>query len=167
VIDIARRQFTFLGDSPAQVNVQVGDARLTLAREPAREFDVLVLDAFSGDSIPTHLLTKEAFADYRRHLRPDGVIAVHISNHHLRLDPVILRQAEELRMTCCKIVNAADPVLPILLSEWMLLTNNADFLARPEIAPVAIRFRKAADQAFPLWTDQYNNLFQILKGPRG
>ena len=97
VIEVARKQFTYLSDCPAKVDVVLGDARLSLDREPSQQFDVLAVDAFSSDSIPVHLLTLEAFRLYFRHLRPDGVLAVHVSNTHLKLEPVVGRLAQALR----------------------------------------------------------------------
>jgi spermidine synthase len=93
VTAIAQRAFTFLGDSSAHVELASGDARLRLQQEPAQNFDLLVLDAFSGDAIPVHLLTQEAFALYRRHLKPDGTLAVHVTNRYLNLGPLVMRTA--------------------------------------------------------------------------
>ncbi|MGE3775601.1 MAG: spermidine synthase [Pirellulaceae bacterium] len=162
IVEVAKKTFAFLANCPAQIDIQMGDARLSLERETPQQLDVLVLDAFSGDSIPAHLLTQEAFALYRRHLKPDGVLAVHISNRHLRLEPVILRQAEHLGLQCVEVVNRGDAANAVLLSKWMLVTSNDPFLQQPEIASVARRFSKKPGTDLPLWTDRYNNLFQIL-----
>ena len=86
---IAQTQFTYLSDTPAHVEVALGDARITMSREAPQRFDILVVDAFSGDAIPVHLLTREAFALYWRHLKPNGVLAVHVSNRYLELPPVV------------------------------------------------------------------------------
>src|SRR5439155_26295966 len=86
---VARPRFTFLRDSQAAVEIVIGDARLSLDREPDRHFDTLILDAFSGDSIPVHLLTAEAFDLYFRHLKSDGVLAVHVSNRYLDLSLIV------------------------------------------------------------------------------
>jgi len=88
VIALARRDFSFIRDSAASVQVVSGDARLSLARDPPRAFDVLVLDAFSSDSVPVHLLTREAFEIYVRQVAPDGVLLANVSNRHLALDRV-------------------------------------------------------------------------------
>lgn len=163
VVDVAEQNFGFLSESPARIETQLGDARLSLEREQPQHFDVLILDAFSGDSVPAHLLTKEAFATYRRHLKPDGIIAVHISNRHLRLEPVVIRQAEHLRMQCIRLVTAGDFDRAVLVSKWMLITNNEPFLRQPQITQIGQMFGRNPGREFPLWTDQYNNLFQILK----
>jgi SAM-dependent methyltransferase len=95
VAKVARTWFTYLGDSPAKMEVVLGDARLSLEREPPQQFDVLAVDAFSGDSIPVHLITVEAFTEYLRHMKPEGVIAFHVSNRFLDLKPVLLAIARE------------------------------------------------------------------------
>ena len=97
VVWLAKMQFTFLKDCKARVEISLGDARLSLEREPPQDFDVLAVDAFSGDSIPVHLLTREAFALYFYHLKPDGVLAVHVSNKHLDLKPVVALGAAAVR----------------------------------------------------------------------
>lgn len=163
MVKIAREQFSFLGDSQAKVEVVLGDARLSLEREPDQNFDVLILDAFSSDSIPTHLLTREAFDVYKRHLKPEGVIAVHVTNRHLRLEPVVLKLAEHVGMNCIKIDNPVDRLRVVFGAQWMLMTRNAEFLRHEVIQPVALRFNEQPASDFPLWTDQYNNLFQIMK----
>jgi SAM-dependent methyltransferase len=162
MVRIARETFGFLSTCPATVEIALGDARLSLEREPPQNFDVLVLDAFSGDSIPAHLLTAEAFQVYRRHLKPDGIIAVHISNRHLRLEPVVLRQAEHAGMKCVRVINRGESRQAVMLSKWMLVTNNERFLSQPEVVAVSGKYSKRPGSSFPLWTDQYNNLFQIV-----
>src|SRR5207248_4401523 len=102
VVELARSEFTFLKDSPAKVEVALGDARLSLERERPQNFDVLALDAFSSDAIPVHLLTVEAFKTYLRHLKPGGVLAVHISNRYLDLVPVVQQAGRRLRSRCAK-----------------------------------------------------------------
>ncbi len=99
---------------------------------------------------------------YRRHIKSDGVIAVHVSNRHLRLEPVVLRQAEHLGMHCVQIASRGDFQRGVLLAKWMLMTNNKRFLADQEVSKAAQSFGRRPGGEFPLWTDQYNNLFQIL-----
>ena len=89
VIQVASTYFRFLNESAAATEVVAGDGRLALEREPPQNFDVLILDAFSGDSIPVHLLTRQAFEVYFRHLRPGGIVAVHVTNRYLDLAPVV------------------------------------------------------------------------------
>ena len=163
MVRIAHEQFSFLDDSQAEVEIVLGDARISLEREPDQNFDVLILDAFSSDSIPTHLLTREAFDIYERHLKPQGIIAVHVTNRHLRLAPVVARLAEHLGMDCIKINNPADHTRFVFVAEWMLMTRNLAVLQHEVIQPVAIRFNDQPGNDFPLWTDQTNNLLQIMK----
>jgi len=163
MVIIANEQFSFLRDSQAKVEIVMGDARLSLEREPNQNFDVLILDAFSSDAVPTHLLTREAFDVYNRHLKPDGIIAVHVSSRHLRLAPVVARLAEHLGMDCVQVNNPIDPQRAVLAAEWMLMTRDPDFRHHAVIEPVAILFDDQPGHDVPLWTDQYNNLFQIMK----
>ena len=106
---IARTYFRYLNDTEAQVDVILGDARLSLERESSQAFDILVLDAFNSDAIPAHLLTKEAFEIYARHLKPDGVIAVHISNRHFNLQPLLRQLAQHLELESLYVENGDAP----------------------------------------------------------
>ena len=134
VIDVAANLFTYTRRTAAMVTVVPGDARLTLAGEPPQGFDVLAVDAFSGDSIPVHLLTREALTLYRRHLAPGGVLAVHISNQYLDLAPVLARLAEDTAndaggpLTARQIDSAPDQARGESLASWVLLTNRASLL---------------------------------------
>jgi len=161
VIELAGSQFTFLKDSPAAVEIAPGDARLTLERESPQHFDVLALDAFSGDAIPVHLLTKEAFAVYFRHLTPSGVLAVHVSNQYLDLAPVVERLAWFYGKRAVLVQSEKDPAQDLLSATWVLVTSSADFLGRPAIANAARPIRPRA--GLRLWTDDYNNLFQVIR----
>src|SRR5262249_6095100 len=120
--------FTYLKDSPAAVDVVLGDARLSLERQEAQHFDVIALDAFSGDAIPTHLLTKEAFETYVRHLEPDGVIAVHITNRYLDLFPIVHRLGIEFGFETVFVLTDPDQQNLIETAHWVLLTRNATLL---------------------------------------
>ncbi len=162
MVDVADQHFTFLSGCLADTEVVLGDARLSLEREPPQRFDLLVLDAFSSDSIPAHLLTREALQIYQRHLTTDGVIAIHISNRNLELDPVVARLANDSRLDCVRVLSRADRATATFYANWMLLTRNQQFLHKPAIAALAHTPRFVTDRA-PLWTDQFNNLFQILR----
>ena len=148
VLDVARTWFTYLADTPGKVEVVLGDARLSLEREPAQEFDLLVLDAFSSDAIPVHLLTKEAFAVYRRHVRKDGLFAIHISNRHLNLRPVVagLAQAFGLRV--------------FVISPNIKAGENGEFPSTWAImGPSAL---PPAPGKTILWTDDSANLLSLM-----
>ena len=129
VEDIARSHFTYLGDSPAVTQIVRGDARVSLAAEPPQRYDVLIVDAFSGDAVPAHLITVQALEVYRRHLAPGGIIAFHISNHFLALAPVVEQLAHNVGMQAVRVVDREDFTRQVLDSEWILITANADFLA--------------------------------------
>ena len=161
VISIARNWFSYLRDTPAKVDIALGDARLSLAAEPPQRFDVLAVDAFSGDAIPVHLLTKEAFALYLRHLNPGGILAIHTSNTYLDLAPVVKLLADDAQYPARLISDSDDLRKLIDASDWVLVTRDQDFLrdldatTLPEQITVLPRLR--------LWTDDYNNLFQVLR----
>ncbi len=164
VVDIAQALFFYLRETQAQVQIVEGDARLSLEREAAPPFDVLALDAFSGDAIPVHLLTKEALALYRKHLKPDGVLAFHVSNNYLDLAPIVRQLAEMAGYHAVLVKNHASDDELILAADWVLVTNNNDVLENPAVkvhsAPIASR------AGLRPWTDDYNNLLQILKAPQ-
>jgi spermidine synthase len=163
VLDIARREFTYLADTPARIETAIGDGRLTIESEPARhEFDILVMDAFSGDSVPVHLITREAFQSYFRHLKPDGILAVNISNKYLNLEPVMARAAESLGKTAF-VYHYTPPDDDILCfsCSWTLLMDRAAADAHPELRQHGKELR--AQPAFRLWTDDFSNMFAILK----
>ncbi len=161
VVELARSEFTFLKDSPAKVEVALGDARLSLEREPPRNFDVLALDAFSSDAIPVHLLTVEAFKTYLRHLKQGGILAVHISNRYLDLVPVVQQAARHLSLEVRQVENDDDDDAGVYRSDWMLVS----------VSPAAFEgklLKEAAERidAVPrvrLWTDDYSDLYRILK----
>jgi hypothetical protein len=158
---IAQNLFTYLRDSPAQRSIAEGDARTSLARESPQNFDVLAVDAFSGDAIPLHLLTTEAIALYKRHLAPDGIIAFHVSNQYLNLVPEIAQLGVATNMQSRLIESPSDDPTGVYRSTWVLLTNSATFFDRPEIARAAV-----ATPTLPhlrVWTDDYSSLLRILQ----
>jgi hypothetical protein len=161
VVAVANGWFTFLKQSPAKTEIILGDARLSLESESSQQFDVLAVDAFSGDAIPVHLLTKEAFAVYFRHLKPDGILAVHTSNTYLNLAPVVKLLAENAEYATRLIASEEDPTMMISPADWVLVTRNQEFLNKPETS--AGREDILVPPHLQLWTDDYNNLFEILR----
>ncbi len=160
---LAGSRFKYLSRCRAKVEVAPGDARLSLEREPSQQFDLLALDAFSSDAIPVHLLTREAFALYGRHLKPNGVLAVHISNHYLDLEPVVANLARHFNYQAALIdYDETDETWWLYSSTWMLLTRDAKLLQRPGIAEGAYPLEDKKTKV-PLWTDDFTSLFQILK----
>lgn len=164
VIRIATEYFTYLSDTPADVEIVPGDARSSLERELSEngpgQFDVLALDAFSGDAIPVHLLTKEAFSLYLKHLRPGGILAVHISNQHFDLEPLVRGLARDAGQIPILIVNEADEDNEIFTADWALLTTNEKFLANPTVSNAITPW--LAGQEDVVWTDDYSNLLGVL-----
>lgn len=157
--------FTYLRDAQGMVEIVRGDARLSLEQEAAQgrrqQFDVLVLDAFAGDAIPVHLLTREAFALYREHLRSaDSIIAVHITNRNLDLSPVLGGIARDMRFSAVRIHR---PWLDSFSAktDWVFLSENSASLRSPGIAGVGRNLAVIGDN--PVWTDNYSNLLQYLR----
>jgi SAM-dependent methyltransferase len=159
VIRVAGTWFTYLKDSPGRMETVLGDARLSLEREPPQGFDVLAVDAFSGDSIPVHLITVEAFTEYLRHMKPDGVIAFHVSNRFLDLKPVLLAIAEKHGLEYAYLHETGES--GGTTSDWVLLTRNKPFLLRQDIVEATEPVAPRPD--WRLWTDSYNNLFQVFR----
>jgi hypothetical protein len=161
VKNVALREFSYLSDCKGKVDILIGDGRLVLEQESDQHYDLLVVDAFSSDSIPVHLLTVEAIQLYFRHLKPDGILALHISNIHLDLAPVI----EELRSTLGKrailIADDGDDDKEIYTSDWVLMTTSRDLLKIPGLKEAATELR--SQPGLRVWTDNYSNLIQILK----
>jgi len=157
--------FSFLKDTPAKVEVIPGDARLSLEQElkagVSNDFDLLVVDTFNSGAIPVHLLTREAFDVYLRRLKPDGVLALHISNLHLNLQPVVWQLADYYHLEGALIESRGNGENS-LDATWMLLTRNKAFLQQPGLAGHASQ-RAPGTPGLQLWTDDYSNLFQILR----
>lgn len=163
VIRLARSEFSFLADCPATIELALGDARLSLEHEQAQRFDVLAVDAFSGDSIPVHLLTREAFAVYFRHLKPGGILAVHISNKYLDLTPVVKlaadHYAKEARLVDSDIDDEADK--GEYTSSWILISDRPEIFDVKEFVDTAEEIE--LKRAIRPWTDDYSSIYAILK----
>ena len=164
VIRLANKKFSFLSDSLAQIQITHGDGRVAMERQAPQAFDLIALDAFSGDAIPAHLLTREAFAGYLKHLQPRGIIAVHISNRYFDLAPVVNAIADRYHLTALPIDADCDSSdeMHHASSKWVLLTTNEQVINDPEIEALTEAARKT--DALPIeWTDQYSNLLHSLR----
>jgi len=157
---IARGFFTYLRDSPARIEVVNGDARISLASEPPQQYDVLAIDAFSGDAIPVHLMTTQALALYRRHLRAGGIVAFHVSNRYLDLAPVVRQLAEHEGLHAELVSSPDDAAHDLASSDWVLVTDNQEFLSLPEL--VKARETITIPRGLRVWTDDYNSLLPVL-----
>jgi len=161
VYPIAQHFFTYMRDSAAQVDSVEGDARSTLSREPPMGIDVLIIDAFSGDAIPLHLLTTQAVELYKRHLAPGGILAFHISNSHVDLAPEIVLLAKASGMNVRRVSSFENHDRGEFTATWMLLTSDSRFFTQPEVAS---RARKPTeDTKVRLWTDDYSSLLPLLR----
>lgn len=167
VRDLCAKHFTYVQDSRARgadTQILMGDARLVMEQQlkdgQPQQFDVLAIDAFSGDAIPVHLMTLECARVYWQHLKPDGVLAFHISNRYLDLKPIAKALADQLGKQALLIENKDDERHGVTRSEWVLLTSNQALLDDPEVV--------AQTEVWPskkaiLWTDDFTNLYQVLK----
>ena len=157
---LARARFSYLKECRAPVNVVLGDARVSLENEAPQNYDVLVLDAFSGDAIPVHLLTAQAIELYLRHLKPGGVLAFHISSQYVDLAPVLAAEARHAGMTALDVQSLANDEEGEFAANWVLMSANASFFRHPEVAiasrPIALR------PEIPLWTDDFNSLLPLI-----
>ena len=175
VIEAARKWFTYMEDSAAKVEVVPGDARLSLEAESPQAFDLLILDAFSSDAIPTHLLTKEAFELYLSHLKPDGALALHLSNRHLNLPVVVWAAAHELRLETALVEDRpaskqkeseettdAPPKPKLGSSTWMIVSPGNGFVERDRIRTNAVGFTVMPGRV-RTWTDDYSSLWPVLR----
>ena len=163
---LARDPFSYLARCPAKLDVIMGDARLMMERELAlgktQSLDLLALDAFSSDAIPVHLLTREAFGIYLKHLKPDGVIAIHISNRYLDLQPVVERLAQEFDLGVACISDEPIDDWWLYSTTWMLVSRDRSLLTTQKIA-AATETPKPGRPPGILWTDDNANLYSIMK----
>jgi hypothetical protein len=166
VRDLALNRFRYIANTPAKVDIVLGDARLSMEQELAanqsQQFDLLALDAFSSDAIPVHLLTKESFEIYLHELKPDGVIAVHTSNRYLDLRPVVENLAKHFNLGVAVISDDDEKEWWIYRTTWILVTKNQAVLDTPEISSVTDH-AETVEKPVGLWTDDHASLYQILK----
>jgi len=157
VEQFAREHFTYLRDCPARKEIAIGDARLVMEAEPSQQFDVLAVDAFSGDAVPVHLLTQEAFAIYFRELKPNGVLAVHVSNRYLDLVPVVKKAADTFKRVAYLSASGSDEARGLKASTWVLVGQREQlsrFASLRELPPAP---------GVRAWTDDYSSLLGIMK----
>jgi SAM-dependent methyltransferase len=163
VIAIARSEFTYLSDSEAGIELALGDARLNLEREPPQRFDLLAVDAFSSDAIPVHLITREALGLYLRHMKPDGIVAFHVSNRFLNLVPVVARLAQEHGAHAVLVSDKGkDGEDDHTTTDWVLVSRDRKALEAPEIQAASPEAPEG-EAGWRTWTDDYSNLVQILR----
>ncbi|HLY91949.1 MAG TPA: fused MFS/spermidine synthase [Candidatus Angelobacter sp.] len=157
---IAKNVFTYLRDSKAKIELVEGDARLSMEGETPQQYDVIAVDAFSGDAIPVHLLTAEALRLYQRHLRPGGILAFHVSNSFVDLGPVVAQEAKHAGMSAV-MVSTTDDDYGGYAADWVLVTSNLDFLASPKVKAASANIE--LKPGLRLWTDDYSSLWPIMK----
>jgi len=168
VARLATGTFTYLKDSKAKTELVMGDARLRMEGEKDQRYDIIILDAFSSDAIPVHLLTLEAFAHYQRHLNPGGVIAVHVSNRYLDLHPVVYRLAEQIGFPAITIEDS-DSALEddgFYGSDWVLLSHDQKLFQQPLLRDATSAPVQFSARIMP-WTDERSDLLRILVSEHG
>ncbi len=161
-LSVASTWFTFLRDCKADHQVLLGDARLTLEAQPSQQYDLMAIDAFSSDAIPVHLLTREAFALYFRHLKPTGILAVHVSNRYLDLVPVVSRNARDFGKTAVDVQDQDEEEDYFANSDWVVVSSDAAIFRDPAFKSSSVQPAEYRPDLRP-WTDDYSNLFQIVK----
>lgn len=163
-VDIARdpKLFTYLSDSAARVEVVLGDGRLSLADEPPGRFDLLVLDAFSSDAIPVHLLTREAVELYLSRLRPDGLLVLHISNRYLDLAPVLAEIADDVELQgLIQVDQLSDAAVGKSASTWVVLSQVGERLSSLHADGRWQDLQERRTGQRP-WTDDFSNVLGAL-----
>lgn len=160
---MARQYFTYIDDSNAYVDVVLGDGRVTLQNDVdngiENNFDVLVVDAFSGDSVPAHLLTTQAFDLYFKHLKDNGILAIHVSNSHLDLTALVKGLAHELGYSALYFKTKATKQ-EVTQTEWVIVTNNQAFIRNSKVKRLQTQW---PNENMLIWTDNYSNLLSVLK----
>jgi SAM-dependent methyltransferase len=163
VIELAETEFGYLKECRAKVELVLGDGRLALEREPPQGFDLLAADAFSSDSVPMHLITREALQEYMRHVRPGGVVVFNVTNRYLDLAPIVRRLAESLNLHA-RIVShqPTDEEYSIYSStDFVLVSADPKLFDRPPLAGVAEEI--PIPRKVSVWTDDFNNLLEALR----
>ncbi len=162
VLDLAQREFTYLRDTPAKVEVALGDGRLSLESESSQQFDILVMDAFSGDSVPVHLVPREAFAIYFRHLKPGGILAVNVTNSYLNLAPVMAHAAAAFgKVALYYDFRGEESDFLCFSCSWTLIMDRATADRHADLYRKAVLLRP--NGRFRTWTDDFSNMYSILR----
>ncbi|MSQ50716.1 MAG: hypothetical protein EXR28_02385 [Betaproteobacteria bacterium] len=160
VIEVARKEFTYLSESSAKIETVLGDARLAMERETPQKYDILVVDAFSSDAIPVHLITLEALDTYLMHVKPSGVIAFHLTNRYLNLKPVVKLLAQARGLHAMNVEENGESRFASS-TDWVLVASSPLFFKTPALADAVEEIEIPAELA--VWTDDFNNLIQVLK----
>ena len=160
VIEVAQSEFSYLKDSKAAIEASLGDARLSLEREEPQNFDVLVVDAFSSDAIPVHLITNEAMKVYLKHVKPGGAIVFHVTNRFLKLAPVVKKIADSQGLLTALVIDDAEETA-YSKTDWVIVTRDKALLGKPALAGKTTPIDEIP--GLKLWTDDFSSLYQILK----
>jgi len=166
VIEIANKHFTFLKNAKSKINIVLGDARIKLEeilmKEGPLEYDIIVLDAFSSDVIPMHLLTNEALGLYKKHLSKNGVLVIHISNQHIDLFPIIDTFAKSIGFSSYSFSDVSSGNKEKRQSIWAIVTKNKTILENFSLKKYAPNIKRR-NKIDVIWTDDYSNLLEVIK----
>jgi hypothetical protein len=160
---IASSQFSFYPSCPADKLIRMGDARLVLESLPSENLDVLTMDAFSSDAVPVHLLTREAFRVYLRHLKPDGIIIVHISSRYLNMEPIVALAASEMGWSGVTVRDDGDSETFYVASTWVVLSPQPGFFRHPNFRDGSVSPVQHSP-GFRPWTDDYSDIIRTVIG---
>ena len=161
VYSIATKYFSYLDDSRGKINCVMGDARLSLKKIDGKKYDILVIDAFSGDAIPLHLITTDAITEYRKRITENGLIVFHISNRYLNLAPVLASNAGALGAYSARKIKIMPDNSDALSSEWFEMTWNKKI---HDSTVTGLRWEDAADiKKIRPWTDEYSSITSVIK----
>jgi hypothetical protein len=163
VFDIAKSQFGFWNACPADKSLYLGDGRLVLEKMPSEHLDLLAMDAFSSDAVPIHLLTSDAYRTYVRHLNPGGILAIHITNRYLNLEPVVAEAAASVGLSGIVVDDAGEDEYYFSPSTWVLLSRDPAIFDRGELQDKFAVTALKRKPGFRGWTDDYSNIVQILQ----
>lgn len=169
VFDIAQKNFDFWKACPADKKIYFGDGRLTLEQllkdvPEGEKLDFLAMDAFTSDAVPMHLLTEEAFAIYAKHLKPDGVIAINISNRYLDLRPVVSGSAKSAGFSGIMIYDEGNAEPYYVSNTWTLFNRDKNFFAHPNFQGTETT-ELLPTPGFRSWTDDYSDILHIVEFP--
>jgi len=163
---IANEYFTYIRNSSSKLKVIIGDARITIKERPEKYYDLIIVDAFSGDAIPTHLLTIEALEEYRKHLKEEGVLLFHISNRYLRLGPVLAAAANQLEAKLAFKLELVSFAGLFLRSPWVAISWN-DTTYKKLTHDLKWKQMDVKDRlVIKPWTDDHTNVLAAVKFER-
>ncbi|MBT3699371.1 MAG: spermidine synthase, partial [Methylococcales bacterium] len=158
------KYFTYLRNCGHKITMKVGDARLSIEKEPDQRLDLLIIDAFSSDAIPTHLLTQEAFDLYFSKIKPNGILAFHITNRHLALKKVLSDHSQTMKIPA--LIQEFKPQNPpplVVATDWVVMAKNKQVLEPLRQSNLGHWQKMPLYFGLKSWTDDFTNIIDIWK----